>query len=763
MKKIKNLFIIIICIAMLFSFFTTPQTSVFVSADTLSGVYIEGSSADAASYQGYTRPTDAIRWWNNPRDGKNYLFVPSSADMSALKIFFTADNTVTVNGKTLVSGTVTDAFSGGGEFTFMCGSASYKVVVRQTSDIPTMFITTETETLNYIHANKAYREAAKMLLVGADGKTVEYNGDLDHIKGRGNFSWDLEKKPYNIKLNEKTSLLGMGKSKKWCLVANYIDQSQVRHKTSYQMADEIGLSFSAKVQHIDLYINNYYLGLYQLTEKVEIGDPLVNISDLEDATQKVNSAPLDSYTRGGPNYFSANTYKYYNIPINPADITGGYLLEIEIPSRYPEELCGFVTKKGQAVVIKYPEHASKEQVEYIRNFYQDMEDAVYSTTGYNDKGKHYSEYVNEETFEKMYALAEYLMNHDTCMTSFYMHKDSDQNGGEKIACGPIWDMEGAFSNGSDSWPSAIGYLRLDDPEIFWIANGLIYNENFSIFLKNPPHLLAAFYKHADFRQRAIRQYYTNVLPLHDKLFNPDSTVETKNLQYYRYFEPQIQNSFDLNRIKWDMMYKPNLYGLPLSISMKADLDIIKSFAERRAVFLSKNWNTSLDNLTFCNVSPKEFTGSEIKPDVEIRDKGVLLKKDTDYSLTYNNNTDIGTAEIIIKGEWFYKGTKTVTFEIMESIPTTTIPTTTDTITIIIISSTSPISTTSTTSIAIIKGDINGDGKVNGMDLFIMKQHILAVPGKKIKSDLNAFFAADMNNDGVINGMDLLLLKKKILT
>ena len=63
-------------------------------------------------------------------------------------------------------------------------------------------------------------------------KLAEENGwettyiDTDmSMKGRGNTTWGLPKKPYQIKLDSKQDILGMGKAKKWVLLANYGDRS----------------------------------------------------------------------------------------------------------------------------------------------------------------------------------------------------------------------------------------------------------------------------------------------------------------------------------------------------------------------------------------------------------------------------------------------------------------------------------------------------------------------------------------------------------
>ena len=60
-----------------------------------------------------------------------------------------------------------------------------------------------------------------------------------------------------------------------------------------------------------------------------------------------------------------------------------------------------------------------------------------------------------------------------------------------------------------------------------------------------------------------------------------------------------------------------------------------------------------------------YTGTAIKPEPQVYDGRTLLKKGTDYTLTYKNNTKAGTASILIKMIGNYSKSETVTFEIMK--------------------------------------------------------------------------------------------------
>ena len=61
-----------------------------------------------------------------------------------------------------------------------------------------------------------------------------------------------------------------------------------------------------------------------------------------------------------------------------------------------------------------------------------------------------------------------------------------------------------------------------------------------------------------------------------------------------------------------------------------------------------------------------YDGNEKTPTVTLKDGNTTLTKDTDYTVSYSNNTNVGTATVTVSGKGNYTGTKTGTFTIINS-------------------------------------------------------------------------------------------------
>ena len=61
------------------------------------------------------------------------------------------------------------------------------------------------------------------------------------------------------------------------------------------------------------------------------------------------------------------------------------------------------------------------------------------------------------------------------------------------------------------------------------------------------------------------------------------------------------------------------------------------------------------------------TGSAIEPELEITYDGAVLEKDRDYTVSYEGNTDIGTATVTIRGTGNFKGVTSVQFNIVKEL------------------------------------------------------------------------------------------------
>lgn len=471
------------------------------SSSSTSGIVMDSSGEKALWADGCAQQVteiDQIKWFERKTEGIHYLFMPANSDLSNVKLTHNFDQ-FSIDGTAVASGD-TYAFEDDKEYTVTCDDGEKKLVVMQSSSVGTMFLTTESGYLE--KEDKEKRDKGLIVIVDAQGN-VNYDGVLEQIKGRGNTTWtNIDKKPYNIKLEKATEILGMNKSKKYSLLAAGQDHTSLRNKIMYDLANDIGLTYSPNSKFVDMYANGEYQGTYQVTEKVEIGkNNVVKIYDLESATEKANGdVDLDTFARK-QNGRGNGSYKYVDIPNDPADITGGYLLEFDVQSKYEEEVSGFITSRGQHVVVKDPEYASKAQVEYIRNYVQKAEDAYYASTGYNTDGKHYSEYYDMEDMARMYLLQEFSVNIDSGITSCFFYKDSETAADSKIHAGPAWDFDVALGNltnrkdgvtmtSTNQWFAKIATLytnsknnktifaQLCTKDDFWGTVELVYNRDF---------------------------------------------------------------------------------------------------------------------------------------------------------------------------------------------------------------------------------------------------------------------------------------------
>lgn len=254
----------------------------------------------------------------------------------------------------------------------------------------------------------------------------DYNGTIE-IKLRGQTSLFLfDKKSYSLETtnaegkDSTVNLLGMPKESDWVLHGPFSDKSLMRNALLYTMADDI-LSYSPRVEMVEIIVNDDYKGVYLFTEKIKRDDSRVDIAKLKDDD------------------------------IDGTDVTGGYILKFDKAD--PEEI-GWVSPYSISAaqptnfVYEYPswDDIGPEQASYIQNWMTEFEN-VLASSNFDDPDIGYSKYINVETFIDHLLLNELSRNVDAYRISTYMYKtkDSDTKLGQ-LYMGPVWDYNLAFGN-----------------------------------------------------------------------------------------------------------------------------------------------------------------------------------------------------------------------------------------------------------------------------------------------------------------------------
>lgn len=420
------------------------------------------------------------------------------------------------------------------------------------SEIPFAWMDTESGGLQFLQESKENREEGSLCFVGAD-HILEYLGHLTKVKIRGNATRLQPKSPFRFRLETPASLAELGRSKDYVLLAEYGDISLMQNKAAMELANRTTDLYEPYGEHMDLYVNGDYMGVYLLCEGISIGENRLEIADLEQETDLENVRELEAYETFSEVSGEDTMAKGYEIPKNPQDITGGYLLELEYHGRYEgEEATGFRTRQDWSLVIKEPGHASREQVMYIRDQFQRAEDAMYAPDWRNpDTGQSLEELVDLNSFVHKYLIDEICMNTDP-WTSQFLYKDK---GDDVFHFGPMWDYDMAFGH----------YDTGFSPEEFYGNWHIWYSE---------------VYDYPLFQEILKEEYASSCLPVLKEL------ADTMLLEW----EDQISASAQMNFTRWDIeeIYSRN------SITHTGDtfeecVESLRDYIRKRTEFLSSQW------------------------------------------------------------------------------------------------------------------------------------------------------------------------------
>lgn len=264
-----------------------------------------------------------------------------------------------------------------------------------------------------------YRSGSDEGVWTADDEPVE-------VRGRGNSTWGLPKKPYRIKFPVKFSPVGLdhAKAKSWVILAHDMDKSLLRNHLAFEISrilfnasenyhNEGAVMFTPCSQFVNVYMNDDYHGVYQMSDQMEVAKGRIDI----DRLKAVDGS-------------------------DASKITGGYLVETNIhhDEGYP---VSFNSSRGIYMDHKYPKDDDCDiaQYRYMEDFIYKAESILYS---YDFKDPQYGwrKWFDEKTLAD-YMIVKELAGDMDGYTSTYFYK---RRGIDKIFFGPVWDVDKGWNN-----------------------------------------------------------------------------------------------------------------------------------------------------------------------------------------------------------------------------------------------------------------------------------------------------------------------------
>ncbi len=247
---------------------------------------------------------------------------------------------------------------------------------------------------------------AQITVTDTDGSAL--NGDVSFkVRGNSTALSFVQKKSFTFKFAKKTEVLGMGKGKKWAMLANCFDPTLLRNYSVFEFARELGLPYTSEQRFVELWLDGNYHGCYIVCEPVQEGKDRVDI-DIES-----NDGKKD------------------------------FLLEYEA-SRVEDDVT-YLTAGGLRFAMSDPEEPTEEQLAYITGVMNDIVNTLKAGAEEEIRRK-----IDVDSFAKLYLLNEYAKTADFGFSSvFFFYKDG------VLYAGPAWDYDLSLGNLNSDLNSAV--------------------------------------------------------------------------------------------------------------------------------------------------------------------------------------------------------------------------------------------------------------------------------------------------------------------
>lgn len=370
-------------------------------------------------------------------------------------------------------------------------------------------------------------------VINENGTSI-YTDSLE-IKGRGNVSWEFPKKPYRLKLYNKTNLLGLpAKEKNWTLINNYGDKTLMRNLLAFHISRSVDISYTPAGIPVDVFLNGEYKGTYQLCDQLEVAPERVIVE------------------------------KMRTTDIVAPEITGGYLIEMDAYAN--REISWFTSAQNQIpVTIKYPkdDEIVPQQSAYIKAHFEAMEAAI-NAPNYADNTHGFRRLFDVDTFLRHFLVGELSGNTDTYWSTYMYKKRNDS----KFYFGPVWDFDIAFENDFRTFPIN------SNPEWIYNSKGSAANG-----VRNLVNRVFSDKQVVD-QLRAMYSFYRN-----NGKISPESILQVVDA-----YAAKINHSQRLNFIKWNILntkvhMNPHVFG-----SYAAEVENVKNFIRGRIAWMDTKLN-----------------------------------------------------------------------------------------------------------------------------------------------------------------------------